>query len=154
MPITAFPDYTIDTNGIIYNKDNRIIKGTKRGRGKYLSVHFRINGKSVFKTYHRLVAEAFLPNPENKKTVNHIDANKYNNRLDNLEWASNKEQVDHAFKMRLGRIGETHGRSKLKETDILEIRKLNLSQRTIAKLYNVTQSTIWYIKNKKSWRHI
>lgn len=59
------------------------------------------NGKSKDFLAHRLVALAFIPNPENKKTVNHIDGNPKNNKVDNLEWATHYENNNHAFDNRL-----------------------------------------------------
>jgi hypothetical protein len=63
--------------------------------GGYLIVHL---GKSRVKSIHVLVAEAFLPNPEGKKCVNHIDGNKHNNCVKNLEWATHKENTAHAIR--------------------------------------------------------
>jgi hypothetical protein len=75
--------------------NGRILKFTKDAAG-YFSISLSLNGK--IKTYriHRLVALAFLPNPENKKTVNHKDGNKENNNECNLEWATYLENNTHA----------------------------------------------------------
>lgn len=56
---------------------------------------------SIGQYVHRLVAEAFIPNPENKRTVNHIDGNKLNNHIDNLEWATHAENIQHAMDLGL-----------------------------------------------------
>lgn len=79
-------NYSIDTDGNVYNdKFNRILKGTDK-RNEYLSVQLTINGKPKTLMVHRLVAETFLPNPNNCCVVDHIDRNKYNNKLENLRW--------------------------------------------------------------------
>ena len=64
----------------------------------YYQIALYKNGVMKNKLLHRLIAEAFIPNPENKPTVNHIDGNKLNDNLENLEWATSKEQTQHAIK--------------------------------------------------------
>ena len=108
---------------------------------------------------HRLVATAFIENPNDKPFVNHIDGNKLNNRADNLEWCTPKENHEHASKMGLMERGEDRHCSKLTTQGVLEIRKLyeseiNISQRKLAEKYNVSQRLIWNIVNNKSWVHV
>lgn len=79
---------------IIYLK-----KGENRGGYEY--VVLQNNKKIKSKLVHRLVAEAFIPNPENKKQVNHIDGNKKNNCVENLEWNTPSENILHSFKIKL-----------------------------------------------------
>lgn len=73
-----------------------IKKLTINQHGYYQIVLYK-NGKKKNELVHRLVAQAFIPNPENKPTVNHIDGNRLNDNLNNLEWATCKEQQDHAI---------------------------------------------------------
>ena len=73
---------------------NRILKGSEDSWG-YLQVKLYKNGIKSNKKMHRLVAQSFIPNPENKPEVNHIDENKTNNKLSNLEWSTAKENSNH-----------------------------------------------------------
>ena len=92
--ITGYDNYEVSTEGNVRNvKTGRII--TQHDNGGYLKVNLHKNGKRKVFYIHRLVAIAFIPNPQNKPTVNHIDENKHNNRVDNLEWATYGEQQRH-----------------------------------------------------------
>ena len=83
---------------------NSILKGCKHING-YLGVNLYKNGSKSTKKIHRLVAQAFIPNPENKSQVNHIDENKTNNMVSNLEWMTAKENSNHGT--RTERISKT-----------------------------------------------
>jgi hypothetical protein len=106
---------------------------------------------------HKLVVLAFIPNPETKPQANHINGIKRDNRVENLEWVTHQENVQHAIRTGLmNNDGENQTNSKLKEKDILEIRYL-YSHKTmvqIAKLYNISEGHTCRIINKQRWKHI
>lgn len=77
-------------------KKNIILKPYIEKKG-YLRIDLNKNGKSKHYLIHRLVAEAFIPNPLNKLQINHIDCNKQNNCINNLEWSTNLENAIHAY---------------------------------------------------------
>ena len=106
---------------------------------------------------HRLVAECFISNIENKPQVNHKDGNKLNNNIENLEWCTDRENKNHAVKNFLHECGELHHNSKLKTEWIDDIRFLlnkNISTRKIALIYKCEHTTIGNIGLGKSWKSV
>ena len=91
--------YSVSDTGLVRNdKTGRIRKPYLDSRGLYVLVHIDVDGVQYNRLVHRLVAEAFIPNPDNKETVNHKDGNKQNNCVDNLEWATRSENQAHAWR--------------------------------------------------------
>ena len=91
----------------------KILRAGDNGRG-YLFVNLSKDNKRCRKYVHRLVAEEFIPNPMNKKTVNHIDCDKSNNSVDNLEWATYQENNDHAINtMRLNGLSRKNNKASM-----------------------------------------
>lgn len=95
--IEDFPDYKVSNKGRVMRiKGYKLIKPFDNGRG-YNCVHLYKNGKRYNKRIHRLVAEAFIEGREEGYEVNHIDGNKKNNFVDNLEWCTRSENIKHAY---------------------------------------------------------
>ena len=112
-------NYIVHLDGRVYsNKSRKYLKPGMMTSG-YRYVNLRINGKSVSHSIHRLVAQKFLDNPENKPQVNHKDGNKLNNHVSNLEWVTVSENSKHAYNngltppppTREGQFGYDHNRS-------------------------------------------
>lgn len=95
----------------------RILNPAKNNRG-YLRLGLSGNGKVRYDSVHRLVAEAFIPNPKNLPEVNHIDGNKLNNRVENLEWVTKGENQVHAYKTGLRKTTERQREASRKNIEI------------------------------------
>ena len=96
--IQGFDNYEISTDGQIRNKKiGKTLKQRKDSNG-YLLVNLCRNSKVQTFRVHRLVAQTFIPNPQNKQTVNHKDHNRQNNHVENLEWATHEEQCNKTWK--------------------------------------------------------
>lgn len=95
--IEGFTHHTIDEQGTVINTKTNHIKAQWLGANGYYHVDIQEFGKSTKIAVHRLLALSFIDNPESKRTVNHIDGNKLNNLLSNLEWATDAENIQHAY---------------------------------------------------------
>lgn len=90
--------YGINKLGVVFNKTSgKIMKPSINAKGYYQIVMVDNFKNRITRKVHRLVAETFIPNPENKPTVNHKDGNKANNHIDNLEWTTYSENQQHAY---------------------------------------------------------
>jgi len=158
--IKDYENYLISNYGNVRSKrfPNRFLKPLKNGRG-YILVTLSKNGVKKIHSIHRLVALAFITNPDKKPQVNHIDGCKTNNHADNLEWCSQKENVHHACDTGLqDNKGEKNGQSKLSEKEVLEIRRIfatgEYTKTALGEMFDVSQMLISYIIRRKMWTHI
>lgn len=155
--IDDYEDYQISSSGNVIS--------TKRGNRRqlvpflntkgYLFVNLCKNGKKKNFFIHRLVARAFLPNPENKTDVNHLDGNPLNNHLENLEWATRKENMQHAYAIGLAHQGSDRSDAKLNNSQVIFIREnlYSLSCDELAKKFNVSKSAIIKIQLGKTYKN-
>lgn len=149
----------IRSNGTGYFVKEKILKSSLRNGYPCVSLH---SDKGRKKYTHRLIAEAFIPNPKNKPEVNHINGIKNDNRIKNLEWATYSENIKHAYNtgLRIHNVGkgEKCPRSKLTEKQILKIREKyttgNYTYKQLADEYSVTDTTIGLIIRRENWSHI
>jgi hypothetical protein len=143
-------DYFVDMEGRVYSKRkfNTLteLKQHKTGHKGYVKV--RISRKNQF--VHRLVAIAYLENPENKETVNHIDGNKENNHVNNLEWCTRSENSQHAYDLGLHKPYtdiKDHGNNKFAD-EWLKLVNQGVSMRELGRLNCVSHKTISRTINK------
>ncbi len=148
--------FEISQSGIIRNVKTKSIKSQYVSDTGYYMITISKNNKSKPYRVHRLLANNFIENPKKLKEVNHIDGNKLNNDLSNLEWVSHFGNMQHAFSTGLANnTGVKNGMAKLNESKVCEIKELlkqGISQYKIATKYNVSRSAILKIHLNKTWK--
>lgn len=150
--------YEVSNLGNIKNSNTQnILHHSITKKGYHLVKLYFGGGLHSSHSVHRLVALAFIENPENKPTVNHINGIKSNNAVSNLEWATFSEQELHAFKNDLNHKGENHPAAKLTDDIVRNICVMlqdNKSIPTISKSLNIAEYYMKPIINKHAWTHI
>lgn len=164
--IKNFEQYYVDEHGIVYSEKTGKLKKLSPILTHYGYYDVGLTNSSGTKKIciHRLVAESFIDNSLNLPQVNHIDGNKLNNHVSNLEWCTAKDNLKHARENGLNNSkptpngkGEKNSRSKLTESLVLEIRQKATEGVTHKQLgidYGVAESTISGIVSRIRWAHI
>ena len=154
--------YQVSNFGRVKSLRRNIIMKSQIDTRGYEILRLYKNKKGKTFTVHRLLAKAFIPNPLNKEQINHKNCNRIDNRLENLEWVTPKENIRHAFEM--GRInyenrrGERVFNSKLKKEDVEYIRENYKYHDKIynslyfAKKFNVSSRNILRIVKYEMWK--
>lgn len=146
-------NYEVSSYGNIRHKKNMKNRAFRLDSKGY----YRFNTSNGTFHPHKEVAKAFIDNSENKPFINHIDAIRTNNNVDNLEWCTQKENMQHAYNIGTRGKGEKHGRAILSEEQVKEIKyKLleTMMQKDIAKMFNVSEGAIQGIARGNNWSHI
>lgn len=153
---TIFDNYVIREDGKIF-KNDRKLSTNDNGRG-YLVVSLTDKyGNRFCKSVHRLLAEAFIPNPKGLSDVDHIDGDRRNNSLSNLRWVSHGENIKHSYDSgRRSALGSNNARCKTEEKIVIEICEYLSAGLTAAEVRDKGYSyeLVRAIKSKKNWKHI
>lgn len=156
VEITGYPNYYINRLGQLMSfrksKLGKILKQSDDGKG-YPQVTLATSGKHKSVRVHRLMAKQFL-NFNRNMQVNHIDGDKTNNHITNLEMVTMEKNMSHASKNGLIPTGEDHHMSKITKEIVLDIRSSSESPAEIGRKYNLNRSHVHSIRNRKIWKHV
>ena len=159
--IGGFEDhYRVSDDGRVWScRRDREMVGGDNGRG-YVSFRLCLDRVKHVRYIHRLVAEAFVPNPDGHTEVNHKDGNKLNNHWTNLEWCSRQRNCQHALDrgLRVPVCGSRVKASKLTESTVAEMRFLwatgQYRQSDLGALYGVKERCVYEVVKRRSWKHV
>ena len=154
-------DYQISNLGRLKSFKRCMVKILKPSfNGNYFFVYLHRNGEAKMHYVHILVAQTFVPNPDNKPFVNHIDGNKLNNYAENLEWVTPSENARHAFETGLNKSGCENGNAKLTPEQVREIRRYcvpgdpECGFKAFAKKFNVIYETISDAYHRVTYKNV
>lgn len=140
--IKDFPNYWVNSKGVVYNKAKRRILTPVRGQDGYQRVSFSGGGKIKAKRIHRLIAEYFIPNPNNLPLVRHLNDNKDDNRIENLAWGTSKQNSEDRFK------NGNWPKGKVTASVAKEVYQSKLSEKELCEKFNLKRDDIRNIKNR------
>src|ERR1035437_1208869 len=159
--IPKYSNYYVSSFGNIKNiKTGNLLKKTIRNKktSPYFCVNLSEKGKTKMCSIHSLVLISFVGKRPKNNVINHIDGNKYNNHINNLDYCTQSENRKKDFTTgRQSYVGEKNNQCKLKEKDVLNIFKLRKSgctYREISVIYNMAHSSIQRICNGTGWKHL
>jgi hypothetical protein len=158
--IQNHPDYYIDETGNVWSIKSGILcqLNPPLNNHGYKQAVLCTDGKRHPSRVHRLVADAFIPNPDNLPEVNHKDGDKTNNHVNNLEWCTHATNMKHASSTGLvNNKGERHGMAKLDTSAVAFIRQYPRHhgyQRVLAEKFGVSRSLIGCVVNGHGWKHV
>lgn len=161
--INGFDHYIVSNMGNVKNVITGNIIGKKTSnKYQYKRIKLSQDGKKLFIDVHRLVAETFIPNPEKLEVVNHINGDKSDNRVENLEWCTRSYNQLHAYKTGLQKVrtGEQVGSSKLTKENVQYIKShykkydKEFNAYALARKFGVTNSTIFKCLKGENWKEV
>lgn len=161
--IEEFPNYMISTESRVMNKTTlKLISTHYNKRFKHRAIRLWNNGKTRILKLYRLKAIAFIPNPENKPQVNHIDGNRMNEDLSNMEWMSASENMKHSYDTGLCKgffkKGLDSQNLKLSKDDVLLLRQWKKSGfydfQKIGRVFNVCNQYADRVANGKVAKYV
>lgn len=148
--------YSVCSDGFVYGKDGFKLSPGK-GKNGYERVSLYLDGKTKNFLVHRLVAECFLPNSDSKTCVNHINNNRSDNRVSNLEWATYKENSEHSVKQSRHRHGEGISYGKMDELQALSVITMKIANKPIWQFRGyagVCFDNLYKIQKRETWKHL
>lgn len=155
--------YAVTVDGEVWTfvrGKGRPLKGKVNTDG-YIEVSLHKLGVRRLRYVHRLVAETFIPNPLNMPQVNHINFNRSDNKVENLEWCTAEQNIQHSIDAGrptpIGGKGENNQSAVLSDAQVIEMREMRKDgarYKELAKRYGVCLSTVNQILGRRIWKHL